>query len=137
MTGPSGVSFLFNIVQGANAYTPFGVGSPTPFLVGSWVDNSGVLHASAPVTLAAGNQETGACGANFQAAHAGDLLAYVVNFKTRMTNIPSSITLTATGGAGNASVSTGLLTVDGFLFVITATVAGTSHWYGAYTTVGN
>jgi hypothetical protein len=97
---------------------------------------AGALQVTGPIKLAAGHQETGACGVNFHGTIAGDTFAYLVNFKTHMTNIPSGITLTVTA-SGNATVAAQLRTVDGFLFVITATVAGTASWYGTYTTVGN
>ena len=138
VTGASPTGVFFATWNGSADIVPFSVGGQVASALG-WIDTAGVLHAPAPVTLAAGNQETGACGFDWVASGANDLRGYVVNFKTRMTNSPSSVTLTV-ASSSNVKVGTptaSSITRDGFLFFLEAAAAGSCNWIGAYTTVGN
>ena len=103
----------------------------------SWIDNAGVLHASAPVTLAAGNQETGTAGFEFTAAAASVEGAYMPNFKTVMTRTPTSVTLTVGFSSNFKGLSADSIGVYGFRFVMQSVAAGLCQWIGIYTTVGN
>lgn len=99
-------------------------------------------YVTAPPKLAAGSQETGACGLR---AYSYDTAQRTwdtqVNFKTVMTNVPSSITLTA--GArlnllGGQPVAGGI-TIYGFRFsMLSAGAIGDTYAIDfTYTTVGN
>lgn len=95
-----------------------------------------MLTADTPI-LIAGQQESGVGGGFLYAGVAGQALGVMVNFKQRMTNVPSGITLTPTSTL-NANAPTALsITVDGFLLSWTAPAIGQSRWIGTYTTVGN
>lgn len=103
------------------------------------ISGAGIITANAPVTLAAGNQETDGCGRIFQAAAANEGDGYYVPFKCHMTNVPTSITLTVSS-SGNVKAGTPTatnITRDGFLFFVEAAGAGVCSWQGTYTTVGN
>ena len=103
------------------------------------VDGGGNATTTVVPTLTASNQETGACGVIFVAAAASGSHGYMVNFKTHLANIPSSITLTpiATTNVKAGTPTATQITRDGFLFFVEATAAGTCQWIGTYTTVGN
>lgn len=105
-------------------------------------DNAGnltliLLKAQAQPTLLTGYQERGVAGAGMQGL-AGGTNNIAVNFKTRMTNVPSSITLTPTvtnNITGSATAAN--ITIDGFLLTWISTAAGFTRWFGTYETVGN
>ena len=103
------------------------------------VDAAGNVTTIAPPTLVAGVQEMNGCGLEFVAAAAGGGQGIWVPFRCRMTNIPTSITLTPTSSsnvkAGSPTASS--MTHDGFFFFLAANSAGSCHWHGTYTTVGN
>ena len=94
--------------------------------------------AQVPI-LITGNQETGACGIDYVAAAANAPGGYFVNFKTVMTNVPSSITLSQTSATNVAATypRVDTITVYGFHVFWEAAAAGTVSWKGTYTTVGN
>jgi hypothetical protein len=88
------------------------------------------------VMLAAGTQETGKCGLQgYQTANS--TLGVAVNFKTTMSNVPSSITLTAQASANFNSLAVSLISFEGFLMTFKSASGGTTQWVGIYTTVGN
>ena len=98
-----------------------------------------MLHAPAAVTLVAGNQETGQAGfALYVPDHTNDY-GNLVNFKTTMTNTPSSITLTQAITPVNVSIiGASAITKVGFYCYGVATASpGRMAWQGTYTTVGN
>lgn len=101
---------------------------------------SGQIITPFPPQLLTGNQETGVCGiqvSNIDVA-AGNVFGQGVNFKTHMTNIPSSITLTPITQNNITSVTATNITRDGFFFKLTANLGNTTtDWFGTYTTVGN
>lgn len=97
--------------------------------------NGTVQTASIPI-LTTTNQEQGDCGFFGKAVAASDVWGYRVNFKTKMTNIPSSITLTV-GTSANCTVAASNINLNGFMLECTATAAGVFNWIGTYTTVGN
>ena len=84
-----------------------------------------------------GFQESGVGGAFLYAGVAGQSLGVMVNFKQRMTNVPSSIILTPTSTLNANPATTLSISVDGFLLTWVAPAVGQSRWIGTYTTVGN
>ena len=130
-------TILFILTKGASTFLPLAIGTPGLEPVGSYFDTAGALHTNQPPILIAGNQETGAVGMRFIAAAAGNVIGCMVNFKTHLQNIPTSITLTVNTQSNVSSAVVGIITRDGFQFTITATAAGAAFWLGAYTTVGN
>ena len=103
------------------------------------VDAAGNVTTVAPPTLTAGIQETGGCGVDFVAAAASNGLGVWTPFRCRMTNVPTSITLTVTTSSNvkAGSPSATQITRDGFLLFLAANASGTCDWIGTYTTVGN
>lgn len=95
------------------------------------------LAAAAPVTLRASNQETGQCGTFDVAGAAAQSFGHGVNFKTQMTNVPTGITLSTTFALNESGQAASGITINGFLLSYQSAAAGATHWYGAYTTVGN
>lgn len=95
------------------------------------------MMVKAPDTLAPGSQETGYCGIQGQVNAVNVYIGTGVNFKTNMSNIPSSVTLTQRVALIAAGQAVQDITVDGFFFNVASTAAGTVHWYGTYVTVGN
>lgn len=83
------------------------------------------------------NQETGQVGIQAQASGVGASYGYYVNFKTRMTNVPSSITLTSSAVVNATGANASSITKDGFFFQVASVAAGNMEWLGSYTTVGN
>jgi hypothetical protein len=91
-----------------------------------------------PPILAAGHQETGKVGVMFANATTSHSVGYGVNFKTVLTNTPSSITLTLTGGEANvAATHADQIDKYGFRFYVDLSANGDGSWNGQYTTVGN
>lgn len=87
--------------------------------------------------LHTGNQESGRCGAGFsgQAVSSVDVIA--VNFKTVMTNVPSSITLSVRASSNASGQAGSDITKTGFTLTWSVGVAGFSEMICDYTTVGN
>ena len=96
-----------------------------------------ILTATAPVTLAAGNQETGMCGGTGQTAAVNLFIDMPINFKTVLTNTPTSITFVGlqTGNANAPSADT--FHIYGCRMFWQAPATGQTSWIGSYTTVGN
>lgn len=97
----------------------------------------GTVKANAPLKLAAGHQETGFWSIEGTATGA---LTYGsgINFKTTLTNTPSSLTLSSLSSSNVASGPTvPVLTTTGAHVKLTTTAAGDFFWTGTYTTVGN
>jgi hypothetical protein len=102
-----------------------------------YIDVNGLLHATAPLTLAPGYQETGAAGVTANANGANQPWGGGVNFKTVCTNTPTSITLTSSAINNVASTQVDAINRYGFYWLAKAAAAGLMQWYGTYTTVGN
>lgn len=103
----------------------------------SWIDSTGALSASAPVTLTSGNQETGHCAVGGVPTSTNPF-GGGVNFKTVMTNAPTSLTLAVADSANIASTTADHIDKYGFTFQVNPTAANTyTKWSGTYTTVGN
>ncbi len=95
-------------------------------------------NKTAGAVQATGASEYGECGAGpFVATASAQTFGCVVNFKSTMTNTPTSITLTTLGSnlANTPTVSN--ITSVGFRLSWTTTGAGSTYWYGTYNTVGN
>lgn len=139
LAGPGAAGgYAFGAISNGNAVTPFGIAQSPGVSPLSWIDAAGVLHATAPVTLAAGNQETGVAGYTGYAPGAGNSLNYIFNFKTVMTNVPTSLTSSNLSAPTNAnSLGFNLITKYGANMFWSATAAGISTWAVQYTTVGN
>lgn len=101
------------------------------------IDTSGVVHANAPMYLLSGHQETGTCGGIYTAAGAGTYNGWVVNFKTIMTNNPTSISISNITVSNVAGVSFDYYSTVGFSIIVNSTAAGFTKYYVNYTTVGN
>lgn len=91
-----------------------------------------------PVQLQTGNQETGHCGGGNSNGAAGGTNYWTTNYKTVMTNQPTSMTFTAestlnTGAPFLSSVSD----IYGFTLGQVGIAAGPTTWIGTYLTVGN
>ena len=96
------------------------------------------LTAGTPVTLTHGAQETGKCGQSYTNVTAGQTIGPATNFKTVMTNVPTSITLNTPSENVNANApAIGDIDIYGFWLEWTAPGAGTSRYVNTYTTVGN
>jgi len=90
------------------------------------------------VLQAVGSPETGTCGCSAPSnAPASSVWEQGVNFKTTMTNVPSSITLTAVSSTNVTSVTAANVTRTGFQFRMTINAAAAASWSGNYTTNGN
>lgn len=146
IAGGGGGAFLYLVLAADRGvvFTQQGIGGGNLFTVGltptsgtkSWIDQAGALHATAPVTLVSGNQETGFAGLE-GTANAGNNLSVGVNFKTVTTNTPSSLTLTTSFSGNTTSQTATGMTKYGFWLSIKATATGDTYWAGTYTTVGN
>lgn len=131
-TRPLGTSLLISMAGDTGVLT---LAADTT-AVSALTANSATLQA--PPTLAHSHQETGYAAGAGVAAHNGDAWAFPINFKTVMTNVPSSITLSASSSSNcTASAPGGNITKYGFALVLTATTATSFSWVGSYTTVGN
>ena len=96
------------------------------------------LTAGTPVALTHGAQETGKCGQSYTNVTAGQTIGPATNFKTVMTNVPTSITLNTPSENVNANApAIGDIDIYGFWLEWTAPGAGTSRYINTYTTVGN
>lgn len=133
--GLSATGILFTTFNGSSITEALSIGAQYGNAL-AWIDAAGVLHAPAPVTLASGNQETGAAIVGGTDA-AGAFRLNGVNFKTVLTSVPSSITLTVTSSTNIASVGAQDISKYGFAVQYQATAAAFSLWNGTYTTVGN
>lgn len=100
-------------------------------------NGQGQITATAPINLNSGSQETGQTGLIASNASAGGLVALVQNFKTVMTNTPTSITLNVANQTNNSVPSGSEITKYGFTLAWTATIAGATSWRGQYVTAGN
>ena len=129
--------YAFGAVSNGANVMPFGIAQSPGVSPLSWIDGAGVLHATAPVTLVSGHQETGYMGIQFVAAGAGQTFGVGVNFKTVLTNTPSSITATLITSANVNSVIESHITPYGFFLGVTSTAAGAGFYVATYTTVGN
>ncbi len=92
-----------------------------------------------PPILASGYQETGRVGFVIPATAANQWVGGLTNFKTVMTNIPSSLTIT---GSASSNVPTPLnvtnIDINGFnVYANTSAASTTTYFIGSYTTVGN
>lgn len=142
-----GGAFLYLVLAADKGvvFTQQGIGGGNLFTVGltptsgtkSWIDQAGALHATAPVQLATGSQETGAAGLEFTAAAASAEGAYMPNFKTVMTRTPTSVTLTVSYSSNFTALAADTIGVNGYRFVMKSVAAGLCQWIGSYTTVGN
>jgi len=94
-------------------------------------------QATTTLTQAQGAPEIGWCGAGFPSVGAGVQVSCEADFKTVMTNVPTSITLTAVSTNNFTSLTTSNLTVNGFVLLWTTVGSGETHWYGDYQTNGN
>ncbi|RLC96851.1 MAG: hypothetical protein DRI46_13480 [Chloroflexi bacterium] len=102
------------------------------------IDENSVLTTGVH-RLKSGVQETGYFGLRILSANAGgEFHGAGVNFKTELTNSPSSVTLNVDGGSLNHS---NLSVVDmnqyGFFFEFDTVAVGAAKVFGTYTTVGN
>lgn len=104
---------------------------------GSWIDLNGALHSTSPVVLIPSIQETGTTGCYFQAAAGSNFSGGPTNFKTVMTNTPSSISISNSAIQNVSSTGIEKITFYGFTFFAVSTAAGITKWEGTYTTVGN
>jgi hypothetical protein len=120
-----------------NDVFPFGIGTPVNITTKSYVDFAGVLHAAGPVTLISGNQETGKACTGGQVSGAAQNVLGCINFKTTMTNAPSSLTMNVASSNLFSSLFVGGITTSGAFLQIASSAAGYSFWQGSYTTVGN
>ena len=142
-----GGAFLYLVLAADKGiiFTQQGIGGGNLFAVGltptagvkSWIDQSGGLHATAPVTLVAGNQETGFAGFRAKTAVVGDIVGVGVNFKTVMSNTPTSIGETIVSASNTSVVSILNVTKYGFSLEGPSTSTGGNFAYIEYTTVGN
>jgi hypothetical protein len=89
--------------------------------------------------LKSGIQETGYFGLKVYSDNAGGVFFGAgVNFKTEMTNEPSSITLTPDVGSANyQNLSVTDITKYGFFFEFDTPATGAADVFGTYATVGN
>jgi hypothetical protein len=112
-----------------------------PLLQVSWTIGGALyarsLSAGTPVTLVSNTQETGYCGLIQNNCVNTSSIGVGVNFKTTMTNTPSSITITdiTTLNAGAANIAN--IRTTGFTLFWTPVAAGQSFREAQYTTVGN
>jgi hypothetical protein len=99
----------------------------------------GTLSVSSPITMMSGYQETGDCGFGAYLGAGGTGVGIRVPFRHRMSNTPSSITLSeyASNNVRSGTLNAGIITIDGFQLNFTVNNAGDSYWRGTYTTVGN
>lgn len=99
----------------------------------------GTLSVSFPITMMRGYQETGDCGLGAYLGVGGTGVGIRVPFRHRMSNTPSSITLSeyASNNVRSGTLNAGIITNDGFQLNFTVNNAGDSYWRGTYTTVGN
>lgn len=101
------------------------------------------IDASANLTtghhiLKSGIQETGYMGLKFNSPEPGNIFqGQGVNFKSVMTNAPSSITLTPISAVNTQNLSVVHSNTYGFFWQVASAAAGPTTWYGTYTTVGN
>lgn len=118
----------------------FAVVNATGAVLGLKITPTGQAVVIAPAQLSTGSQETGVCGFRNNQDFTNELHQVPVNFKTNMTNTPSSITMTATHASGlvaggwPVAVAEG---VYGFHFQLKSSGSGDLEWRGQYTTVGN
>jgi len=89
------------------------------------------------VVKKAGTQERGICGIGSNAGAIAENFYEGVNFKTTMTNILSSITLTPIASNNSSSPWIFSPEKEGFMFGVSALAAGDVYWWGYYDTVGN
>lgn len=138
LAGPGAYGgYVFGAVYNGNNVTPFGIAQSPGVSPLSWIDGTGVLHATAPVTLAAGNQETGVVGMQ-QYGQAGHNVSIMANFKTVLTNVPTSITTTNLAAPNNASgLNFNSFTIYGMNMFWTVGATADTGWNVKYTTVGN
>lgn len=90
-----------------------------------------------PPILATGNQETGYVGVQFKAVATSDTFGVGVNFKTNMTNTPTSITLSPITSTNASGPTAAHINQYGFFFGISAAAPGAGFYVATYTTVGN
>lgn len=96
------------------------------------------VKAQAPVKLAAGSQETGYCSGLQNNVNNTGTTGGPANFKTTMTNIPSSITVNVASSSNAPAPTAGNITLYGFSLFWTPTAAGNQSFVEAtYVTVGN
>lgn len=101
------------------------------------VDENAVLTAGVH-KLKSGIQESGYFGLRVDApSPGGQQYGAGVNFKTVLTNAPSSITLTPALSTNVSTLSVVHSNTLGFFFDFLATATGPAVVYGTYTTVGN
>lgn len=101
-----------------------------------------ILRANqkAAATQATGAPETGACGTSFQASAANQWGGGTCNFKTTMTNVPTSVTVPSgstlqSNNAQNPTVSS--ITAVGFHLKVQSIASGLVDYVAYYKTNGN
>jgi hypothetical protein len=85
----------------------------------------------------AGAAELGFCGAEGDVSTAGHFVGGGVNFRSTMTNVPTSITLVTNDHSNDASHVATRIISTGFSIGVSATAAGHVFWFGTYQTNGN
>lgn len=109
----------------------------TIFLSAGLTVTAGLVKVLAPDTLSAGNQETGGVGMTTKASAISDAFSAEANFKTIMTNVPSSITITTFSTTNESGLAVTNINNNRFVMAWTAPAAGTTRVLADYTTVGN
>jgi hypothetical protein len=89
------------------------------------------------VKQTAGTQETGYCGFQQNNDATGGNSGIGVNFKTTMSNGPTSVTLTLITHTNCSGETAGTLRASGFFYQSGATANGNVVSISTYTTVGN
>ncbi len=88
--------------------------------------------------LKSGIQETGYFGLKIRSDNAGgEFHGMGVNFKTVLTNSPSSVTLTVDDSNNYSNLSVTNMSQYGFFFEFDTVAAGAAHVRGTYDTIGN
>jgi len=85
----------------------------------------------------AGAAETGFAGVDSQASGAGQSVGEGINFRTTMTNVPTSVTFAVLTHGNDATTTLANVDALGCSLVLTSTAAGRTFSYGHYTTHGN
>ena len=140
LAGPGNFnSIMFWAWENGSAQELFAIGTSNGGAT-CYVDGNSVLHSAGPVILSSGHQETGTCGILDNVSAGSQFWGESVNFKTVLTNSPTSMTLTAFSSPAPINIATTLVdyqSKNGFAFVAESAAAGLLRWYGTYTTVGN
>lgn len=95
-----------------------------------------VIITANQITLAPGVQEMSTCGI-YGYGDAGDYAGITVQFRNKMSNTPSSITLSNTYSLNVSSYAPLSITANGFYLRLIIGSKGTVRMRTTYTTVGN